>query len=80
MKFSTALKALLRHPGLTPEALRQLRLVAPRGWWQRSPFLPLPAEAWMSFRTEILGGSTGVPPTAKEFADFLRWSRAQRRI
>lgn len=74
-----ALAAVVAHPSLAPEALRQLLAVAPRGWWRRPPFLPRPAEGWMAFRAETLGGSPLAQPTAGEFADFLVWSRAQRR-
>ena len=74
----TALRAVVAHPSLAPEALRQLLAVAPRGWWLRPPFLPRPAAGWMAFRTETLEGSGGAGPSASEFTEFLRWSRAER--
>ena len=75
----TALRTVVAHPSLAPEAMRQLLVVAPRGWWRRPPFLPRPAEGWMAFRAETLEGSGGSGPSASEFAEFLRWARAERR-
>lgn len=75
----TAIVAVLAHPSLAPEAIRQLLHVAPRGWWHRWPFLPRPAEGWMAFRSETLSGSGGPAPSPAEFAEFLAWSRAERR-
>lgn len=77
--IGVALRAVLAHPSLAPEALRQLLAVAPRGWWRRPPFAPRPATAWMAFRAETLEGTGGPGPTPSEFAEFLRWSRAARR-
>ncbi|HEX4979989.1 MAG TPA: hypothetical protein VFV35_07985, partial [Acidimicrobiales bacterium] len=37
--------AVLAHPSLWSTAVIQLGRLAPRGWWRRTPFLPLPDAA-----------------------------------
>ena len=34
--------AVLSHPSLWATAVRQVKLLAPTGWWRRPPFLPVP--------------------------------------
>lgn len=79
MRFRWALRAVgavLPHPGLWPTALRQVRRLAPTGWWRRYPFLPLPAPAYLRFRMETAyGGAGDQPPVARDLVTYLHWCR-----
>lgn len=63
--------AILRHPSLWPAALVQARRLAPRRWWARWPFLPVPDRAYLRFRMETQYGGAG--DHRAEPADVLEW-------
>ncbi len=44
-----------------------------RGWWHRSPFLPLPDRDYWEFRTATAFGTTGAP-TPRDLVDAARWA------
>lgn len=72
-----AVGAVLRHPSLWLVALRQSLVLAPRGWWRRAPFLPVPAPDYMRFRMETAYGGRGdQQPDAQDLVAYLRWCRA----
>lgn len=66
--YRTLVPDLLRHPSSWVAACRQARRLAPRGWWRRPPFLPLPDRRWIAFRTQTMYGDGAVDP-----ADVRRW-------
>ena len=74
-----ALVAVAVRPWLWPTALRQAVELAPRQWWRRRPFLPLPDPAYMAFRLETMYG--GAQPRAGEgdVVEYLLWCRRYRR-
>ena len=66
--------AILRRPDLWPAALRSAQDHAPKNWWRRRPFVPLPDPAWISFRLETAyGRDQDQPVGAKEFVTWLEW-------
>ena len=73
---------VLRRPTLWwPAATAALRF-APRGWWRRAPFLPVPDERYWRFRMETAYGDERARVGAHDLDDVLRWAyraRARRR-
>ncbi|MGQ0433428.1 MAG: hypothetical protein ACT452_13580 [Microthrixaceae bacterium] len=71
-----ALAIVLRHPSLWWVGLRQVRRLAPKGWWRRPPFLPLPDAAYLRFRLETAYGGAGDQlPEPADLTTYLRWCR-----
>ncbi|QQS24988.1 MAG: hypothetical protein IPM43_00895 [Actinomycetota bacterium] len=82
MHWLAVLAAVARHPGLWPTALRQAARTAPRGWWRRRPFLPVPAGDYLRFRLTTQYGDAMHRPEPDDVLNYLRWVRqwdAQRR-
>ena len=73
------LRAVLRRPGLTAEAVRLAAAVAPRGWWRRPPHLPLPDSEYRQWRLTTAYGRGDRAPTVREMEEFLAWRRRLRR-
>ena len=69
-----AAAAVAARPGLWPVAVAQAVRLAPRGWWRRRPFLPLPDPDYVRFRLQTAYGSGG-RPTAGDVVSYLRWCR-----
>jgi hypothetical protein len=67
--------AIARRPHLWPTAARQVRKLAPTGWWRRPPFLPVPAKDYLAFRTVTQYGETAQSPTPEDVVDYLAWCR-----
>lgn len=73
--------AVGRRPGLWPTAVRQVWRLAPRRWWVRPPFLPLPDRDWLRFRLEAQYGGDGRGPVVPgDVVAFLEWCRVQDRL
>lgn len=74
-----AVVAVVVRPWLWTTAVRQVLRLAPRGWWRRAPFLPLPPADYMEFRmvTQYGGGhgQPGVPVRPHDVVDYLAWCR-----
>ena len=70
--------AVALRPDLWLTALRQASRMAPRGWWRRVPFLPLPDRAYLRFRLETQYGEAGAPQP-RDLVTYLEWCRAERR-
>ena len=70
-----AFLAVLRHPSLWGTALRQVMRLAPRGWWRRAPFLPLPDPDYLRFRLITAYGGDGSDPDPKDLLTYLHWCR-----
>lgn len=73
------LRAALRRPGLAAEAARLAAAVAPRGWWRRPPYLPLPDSEYGEWRLTTAYGRPDRAPTVREMEEFLAWRRRMRR-
>ena len=73
--LARAALALVRHPGLWSTAVTQLVRLAPRGWWRRRPFLPLPDPAYLQFRLQTQYGDDR-PPEPGDVVTYLHWCRA----
>lgn len=69
--------AVISHPSLWITAIRQVRILAPNGWWRRAPYLPLPDAEYLRFRMVTAYGGEGVgQPTKSDVVTYLRWCRA----
>ena len=62
------------RPSLWLTALRQATRLAPRRWWARPPFLPLPDPDYLRFRFETQYGSGG-RPDPHDLVTYLEWCR-----
>ena len=72
-----AVASVLRHPSLWVTALRQARTLAPRGWWHRFPFLPVPDRDYLRFRIVTAYGGDGTrAPEPHDLLTYLHWCRA----
>jgi len=74
------MSALARRPDLWPVALRSARHLAPRQWWRRRPFLPVPDDDWIRFRLITAYGGDGSatadePVPADDVIVWLEWMR-----
>jgi hypothetical protein len=75
MTWPAVAAAVARRPRLWPAAAHQARRLAPRRWWRRRPFLPVPDRAWLRFRAETQYGDPEHPPTPADVVAWLEWSR-----
>lgn len=71
--------AVLVRPWLWLTAVRQILRLAPRGWWHRPPFLPLPPADYLEFRLVTQYGSahlaSGGDIRPADVVDYLAWCR-----
>ena len=74
------LLALMRRPALVPTAMRQLVVLAPRRWWARAPFLPVPPADYLEFRQVTATGSAMGPPDVHDTLVWLEWCRSMRTV
>ena len=76
-----AVLGVLRHPSLWWTAVRVALRLAPRGWWRRPPYLPLPDPEYLRFRMiTAYGGAGDTPPDPEDLVTYLRWCRAWPRV
>jgi len=73
-------RALAPHPTLWPTAIAQLRRLAPRGWWRRPPYLPVPASDYLAFRSQTMYGDAARLPEPADVVTFVHWCRAFPRV
>lgn len=71
--LAAVVSMLVREPALWSTAARQVARLAPRGWWRRSPHLPVPSPAYLAFRSQTMYGSTSVLPAPQDVCTYLRW-------
>jgi hypothetical protein len=71
--------AVVRHPALWGEAVRAMAAMAPREWWKRLPFLPVPDREFLRWRIATAYGTVNAPLPAHDVVAFLEWRRRQRR-
>jgi hypothetical protein len=72
-------RLLLTRPDLWLVALRQVRRLAPPGWWRHRPFLPVPPRDYMAFRALTMYGDADRLPEADDVLTYLAWCRTFRR-
>lgn len=70
--------AVATRPTLWVVGLRQVLRLAPRGWWRRPPFLPLPDGDYLAFRMVTQYGDARAVPVADDVVAYLRWCRNER--
>jgi hypothetical protein len=68
-------RAVVARPWLWLTALRQLRRLAPRGWWRRRPFLPVPDHEYLRFRMQTMYGMEQTELRTDDFVTYLSWCR-----
>lgn len=72
-----AARVIASHPELWSTALRQARVLTPRGWWKHPPFLPVPDATYLRFRMlTAYGGDGTATPDPDDLVVYLRWCRA----
>ncbi|MGH9185771.1 MAG: hypothetical protein ACRD0U_08175 [Acidimicrobiales bacterium] len=70
-----AAPAVLARPSLWLVAVRQAWRLAPRGWWRRRPWLPVPDAAYLRFRIQTMYGNPAHDPEPADVVAWLRWCR-----
>jgi hypothetical protein len=70
-----AIGAVARRPSLWGVAVVQVFRLAPRGWWRRRPFLPLPDPAYLRFRLQTAYGDPDREPDPDDLVAYLHWCR-----
>jgi hypothetical protein len=70
-----AAAAVARHPSLWGVAWVQGWRLAPRGWWRRFPFLPVPARDYLRFRLQTQYGDPDHAPDPADLVAWLRWCK-----
>ena len=76
----SAVLTVARHPALWLTALRQVLRLAPRGWWRRPPYLPLPDGDYLRFRLVTQYGDPNREPDANDLVTYLEWCRTYGRV
>jgi len=70
--------AVLRRPSLWATAVHQVRVLAPRGWWRRRPWLPVPDPDYLRFRLVTQYGDPEHAPEPGDVVAYLHWCRTYR--
>lgn len=78
--WTNVVLAVLVRPRLWGVALATVLRLAPRGWWRRRPWLPVPDSAFVRFRLTTAFGPADAPPPPAEVVSFLCWCRAWPRV
>ena len=76
--WAAVARAVGANPGLWGTAIAQVARMAPRGWWRRAPFLPLPSGAYLEFRLVTQYGDRDHPPTPADVVNYLTWCKRVR--
>ena len=72
------LGAIGRRPSLWGEAARAALALAPRGWWRRPPFMPIPDRTYLEWRIETAYGDRSTRVTPHDAVSYLEWRKRQR--
>ena len=76
MKSGTSIVcAVAIRPKLWSVAVTQLFRLAPRSWWRRSPFLPIPNKQYLRFRTQTQYGGDAHQIEVRDVLSYLNWLR-----
>ena len=65
--------AVVRRPRLWGTAISALTAFAPRGWWRRRPFLPIPDEEMVRWRVATAYGSSETTIDPADVVTYLEW-------
>jgi hypothetical protein len=68
---------IVRHPSTLVPLSRAAWKLRRRGWWHQVPFLPLPDEAYWTFRQVTAVGSAGATLQPKDAVAAAQWSVRQ---
>ena len=66
-------EAILRRPRLWGTAVSATLAFAPRGWWRRRPFLPVPDAEMMRWRIATAYGSSDATVDPADVVAYLEW-------
>lgn len=79
--MGVVLVAVVSHPSLWWAATTALARLSRRGWWHRTPFLPVPGEAYWRFRLVTAFGGTGEGTSMRgsDVVAYLQWCRRSHR-
>lgn len=77
-RLRQAMNAVLKHPELWLEAIRAATAMAPRRWWSRPPFLPVPDGEYLSWRLATAYGSPEADLRGEDLIAYLRWRKWRR--
>lgn len=69
------LVALARRPSAWLAAATSVRRFAPRGWWRRPPFLPVPDARYWRFRMQTAFGDAEAAPELVDLVTAMHWTR-----
>ena len=78
--WGRAAGAVVVRPWLWPTALAQVIALAPRGWWRRRPYLPVPDRAYLRFRMQTQYGDPDHEPEPEDLLTYLKWCRSYRAL
>ncbi len=73
LSFRLALRGL-RHPATAVALVRVAWRFRRRLWWQRFPFLPLPATDYVRWRMHTAYGDADITPPAEDVERYARWA------
>jgi hypothetical protein len=65
--------AILKRPQLWATAFGAMLAFARRGWWRRAPFLPIPDDELMRWRTATAYGTDDVDLVTDDVVAYLEW-------
>ena len=75
MSFDVFVAVAVR-PWLWGTAVGALFALAPRRWWTRAPFLPIPDADVIGWRKATAYGSSSAPMTPDDVVSYLQWRRS----
>jgi hypothetical protein len=75
--FLAVFLAVFIRPWLWPTALGAMFALAPRRWWTRTPFLPIPDADVIGWRKTTAYGSSSTPLVPDDVVSYLEWRRSQ---
>lgn len=77
--MSGVIRAIARRPDLWTEGVRAFFSMAPRNWWRKAPFLPIPDGAYLRWRKETAYGTSMHPIEGADIVQYLEWRQRMRR-
>lgn len=67
--------AVVVRPSYWAVACRVIGRLAPRGWWKRFPFVPIPDSSYARFRLQTQYGGQSPTPNSSDVLKYLQWVR-----
>ncbi len=65
--------AIVKRPRLWATAVGTVFAFARAGWWRRAPFLPVPDDELIRWRTATAYGSDGADLVTADVVSYLEW-------